>query len=469
MGKHHHIDRRKFLGTASCAAVGYTTLFSSLVNLKAVNAASIFNSATAMGGDYKAMVCLALGGGMDSFNVLIPRGNSEYNEYATTRSNQAIPQGDLLPITPATSDGKLYGLHPQMTNIQNMFANGEAAFVANVGSLIEPINKAQFYDGSVPTPLGLYSHADQFMHWQTSVPHDRSPIGWGGKIADLIGDANNNQTISMNISLSGSNVFQTGNNTIEYAVNPYEGSVGIEGYGEPWQFNQLRTAALDSMIEGQYQDAFKKTFVDVIKTARDGHVMFSEALDGVPDFNTQFSDNRLSQAFSMVARTIAARTDLDMNRQIFFIEYGGWDHHDEVLMNMNEMMNEVDNAIGEFYNALSEINMKDCVTTFSLSEFSRTLTSNGNGTDHAWGGNCMVFGGAVNGGDIYGSYPSLALNNNLEVGGGVLIPTISADEYFAELARWYGVMNSDLPTIFPNIGNFYNIGGSSGPLGFMNV
>lgn len=461
------MNRRKFLGTASCATVGYTTLFSTLVNLKSMNAAAISNINNLIGEDYKAIVCLALGGGIDSFNVVIPRGDVEYSEYATIRSNQAIPQSDLLPIEPITSDGKSYGLHPSLINIQSMFQDGEAAIVSNVGTLVEHINKAEFNAGTVPTPLGLFSHADQAMHWQTSVPDQRVAVGWGGKIADLLGDTNSNQSISMNTSLSGSNVFQTGNSTVEYSVDPYNGSIGINGYDEPWQYSQLKTAAINSMIEAQYQDAFKQTYVNVIKTARDGHQQFSSAIDSLTPFDTEFTDNYISQAFHMVAKTIASRDKLSMKRQIFYIEYGGWDHHDEVLVNMEEMLGEVDEAISEFYAALTEINMKDCTTTFTMSEFGRTLTSNGNGTDHAWGGNSMVFGGAVNGREIYGTYPELGLNNSLDVGGGVLIPTTSVDQYFAELSRWYGVSNSDLPLILPNIGRFYDINSSSGPLGFM--
>lgn len=468
MSKNHKnkMNRRKFMGTASCAAVGYTSLFSSLINLKSLNAAAIANSTTMQGNDYKAIVCLALGGGIDSYNVLVPRGNTEYNEYANTRSNQAIPQADLLPITPNTSDGRQYGLHPALTNIKSMFDQGDAAFVANVGSLVEPITKTQYMNGGVQLPLGLYSHADQFMHWQTSLPQSRSAVGWGGKIADLIGDMNSNQIISMNISLGGSNVFQSGNDSVEYSINPYNGSYGIDGYGHSWQFSQLQTAAIDNMIDAQYQDAFKKTFMDVVKTGRDGHAQFSAAIDGVNPFATTFTNNDISQSFHMVAKTIAARSALGMSRQIFFIEYGGWDHHDEVLVNMQQMLSEVDTAVGEFYNALGELNMKDKVTTFSMSEFARTLTSNGNGTDHAWGGNSMVLGGAVNGKDIYGTYPSLALNGPDEIGGGVIIPKVSADEYFAELASWYGVMDSDLPLILPNIGNFYTPG-NGGPIGFL--
>ncbi len=463
------INRRKFLGQASCAGLGYTTLMSTLCNLKSINASSILNSAVYGSGDYKALVCLMFSGGGDSFNMLVPRSDDEYNEYATTRSNMALAQDSLLAINPNNSQGMEFGFHPAMVNMQSMFEGGRLAFVPNVGSLISPITKSQYYDGSGQVPLGLFSHADQQQHWQTSLPQSRSAVGWGGKISDMLQATNANQTISMNISLGGSNTFQTGNNTIEYAINPYNGSSGITGYEGQWQFNELRTAAIDNMIDANYQDMFKQAFVDVIKTSRDGHIMFSEALANVTPFNTQFSDTQLSQSFKMIANTIAARNDLDMSRQIFFVEYGGWDHHDEVLVAMQNMMKEVDDAIGEFYSALDEITMSDCVTTFGVSEFGRTLTSNGNGTDHAWGGNMFAVGGAVNGKDLYGAFPSLALDNELEVGGGVLIPTTSADEYFAELALWYGVPKSDLALVFPNIGNFYDVSNPNNPIGFMNI
>ncbi len=170
----------------------------------------------------------------------------------------------------------------------------------------------------------------------------------------------------------------------------------------------------------------------------------------------------------MAAYSIAAHEDLGMKRQIFFIEYGGWDHHDEVLNNQNVMFEELDTAIGEFTDAINELGLGNQVTTFSLSEFGRTLTSNGNGTDHAWGGNVMVFGGEVLGKRIYGDYPTLALNSNIELGSGVLIPQLSADQYFAELALWFGISPSELSTIFPTLTNFYQPGGNP-PIGFLNI
>lgn len=460
------ISRRRFIGQASCAGLGYTTLFSTLFNLKAINAGAMFNGP---GDDYKAMVCLLLNGGADSFNMLMPKGVSEWNQYKITRSNLAIPRAEILPLNPITSIGMELGVHPSMKHMQNMFNNRELSFITNVGTLINGVDKDSIFNGLADLPLGLYSHADQMMHWQTGIPQDRVNQGWGGRIADLLTAANTNanQNISMNVSLAGSNTWQTGNNTVEYSIDPVWGSTMIDGYNQgDWQMSNMRTQAIDNMLDQYHQDMFKKAYIDVIKVAKAGSEQFTEAVDKV-NLNTFFSDNRLSQSFQMVAKTISARTELGMKRQIFFIEIGGWDHHDEVLLAQEEMLTYVDNALFEFMNALEEINSKDCVTVFSMSEFGRTLTSNGNGTDHAWGGNVFALGGPVKGGQIIGQYPSLALESELDLGGGVLIPKIASDEYFAELALWFGVAPSDLTTILPNITNFYSPGDVQGPLGFL--
>lgn len=464
---HHKISRRKFLGQASCAGLGYTTLMSTLVNLKSINAASILNSTTVDCGGYKAMVCLLLEGGADSFNMLIPRGTSEYQEYATTRSNNAIPQADILPINPLQSIGKDLGVHPSMSNMQSMFNNGELGFISNIGSLVNGVSKDDIYSGTAELPLGLFSHADQVMHWQTGVPHARVAQGWGGKIADMMYACNNNQNISLNVSLSGSNLFQTGNESIEFSIDAYGGSTTINGYGEDWQFSEMRTQAIDNMMDAYYNDMFKKSFIDIVKVGKEGAEQFNDAIETI-DLNTAFTDNYLSQSFNMVAKTIAARSALGMTRQIFFINYGGWDHHDEVLNAQEAMLTEVDTALGEFNAAMKELGVFNDVLTFSMSEFGRTLTSNGNGTDHAWGGNVFMMGGDVQGQNVYNGYPDLGLNTNIEIGGGVLIPSMSVDEYFSEIALWFGVSPSELVTLFPNIGNFYSTG-SGNPIGFLNL
>lgn len=464
---HHKISRRKFLGQATCASVGYTTLLSTLVNLKTINAASILNTSTIDTGGYKAMVCLLLEGGADSFNMLIPKGSAEWQQYAITRSNLAIPRNDVRQLNLSQSIGTDLGVHPSMVNMQQMFNNGELAFISNVGSLVNGVTKDEIYNGSAELPLGLFSHADQVMHWQTGVPHDRVAQGWGGKIADMLYACNTNQNISLNISLAGSNIYQTGNQSIEFAIDPYRGSTTINGYGEDWQMSQMRTQAIDNMIDAYHEDMFKKSFIDIIKVGKEGAEQFNTAVDGV-NINTSFTDNYLSQSFNMIAKTIAARNTLGMSRQIFFISYGGWDHHDEVLNAQEEMLSEVDTALAEFNTAMKELGVHDDVVTFSMSEFGRTLTSNGNGTDHAWGGNVFAMGGPVNGQQVYNGYPDLGLNSNIEIGGGVLIPSMSVDEYFSELSLWFGVPPSELITLFPNITNFYSPG-SGNPIGFLNI
>lgn len=452
------------MGQTSCAALGYTTILNTLCNLKVLNAAAMNNSSI-IGGDYKAMVCILLSGGNDSFNMLIPNDTNAYNDYSIMRSNLAIPKNDLNNL-----NGVNFGTHPSMTGIANLYNSNKLSFISNIGTLIEPISsKYELWNGAKRRPLGLFSHSDQAQQWQTSVPHDRSAVGWGGKISDLMRAQNSNDKISMNISLSGGNVFQRGNDTVEYAINAYDGSIGIYGYEDTWLGASLRNQAIDNMIEAQYNDMFKQAYVDVVRISRDADIQFSAALEQLDPLSTNFSDNYLSESMHMIAKTIASRETLGLSRQIFFVDYGGWDHHDEVLDNQTEMLGIVSAAMEEFNSAVEELNIEDCVTTFTMSEFGRTLTSNGNGTDHGWGGNVMVMGGPVNGGQMYGNYPELKLNSDIETGGGVFIPSLSADEYFAELALWFGVSPSDLVDIFPNIGNFYSPGSSDLPIGFLNV
>ena len=465
-------SRRKFIRQASIATMGYTTLFSTIFNMRTINAAARMNSSVQDESNYKAMVCLFFSGGMDSFNVLIPRGTPEYAEYATTRSNLAIAQNELLDINPIVSDGKAYGIHPNMPEVKTLFEQGRLSFISNIGSLVTPTTKAGYEDGSTPLPLGLYSHADLIKHWQTGIPSIRTSVGWGGKLADMMSDANSNVNIPMNLALSGSNVFQTGNESVEFTLNIYSdsGVSGIPYYHEDWGINPMAKMAIDNMLEADYTDAFQKTYIDVAKSARDGSEELSQALAAVPGFSTTFDQTSdLSKAFQLVAKVIAARESLGMTRQIFFIDYGGWDHHDNLIPELENMLPDVSNALGEFNAVLEELDMLENVTTFSASEFGRTLTSNGNGSDHAWGGNAFVMGGSVIGKHLFGSFPSLELNNPLEVGGGVMIPTTSTDEYFAELALWFGVPSTELVTLFPNLGNFYDVNSGSAPIGFLQT
>lgn len=436
-----------------------------------MSAASLTN-APFLGGDedYRALVCIMLGGGNDSFNMIAPRSNEHYNEYAITRSNLAIPRANLLNLNPISYNEKELGFHPAMPEMQSLFEQGKLAVLCNVGTLVQPTSKSAYYNGA-QLPFGLFSHADQDKQWQTSVPQTASPTGWAGRLADMVQAANTNQNISMNISLSGKNIFQLGEQSAEYSILPTgTGSIGIEGYNGQSTFNQIRTTAVKNLMEKQYQDIFKQTYAGVIQASQNTHELFSAAV-GNSTLNTSFSTNQLSQSLKMVARTMKVREQLGVKRQTFFVRLDGWDNHDELLNNHAELLTIVSKGMSEFQTALAELNIEDCVTTFTISDFARTLTSNGNGTDHAWGGNVLVMGNQVKGQEVYGSYPSLALGNDIEVGEGVgvLIPQISTDEYFAELALWYGVSKTELATLFPNIGNFYNTMATTPPIGFMNV
>lgn len=451
-------SRRSFLKNVSCAAVGSTTLLNTLTNLKFIN------SAAALGGfnDYKALVVILLGGGNDAFNTLIPYDDASHAIYSTTRSNLALPKMNVnnvaqnLRVLNYTDGDKQFALHYACENMQSLFNSGRLSFVSNIGTLIEPTTKIDINNNQANLPLGLYSHADQVMHWQTALPQDRVAQGWGGKIADMFHAGNQNQNISLNLSFSGSNIFQTGQNTVEFSVNSSSGAVQLTGIDDPWQIPTARRNVINSMIDQYYDDAFKKTYVDIVKIGKDGAAEFNDAINGVT-LNTQFSTSNISRSMEMTAKSMQAHQTLGMNRQIFFVDFGGFDMHEEVLDTHNTLLSELDAALGEFNAALEEIGMVDNVTLFSLSEFARTLTSNGQGSDHAWGSNAFVMGGAVDGGKIIGSYPNLELNSDLELGGGVLLPQISTDQYFGDIAHWFGVNTSDLITLFPNIDNFDSI------------
>ncbi len=470
MAKHKH-NRRDFLGKLAglgCASLSVTPLLSAMTNLGAVNAAAYANKPfmpRPQSSGYKALVCIMLSGGNDSYNMLVPSGASEYQEYATIRTNMAIPQADLLPINPLNPDGKSYGLHPSLTNIQSLFESGNLAFVANVGALVEPTTLAS-YNADLNLPLGLFSHSDQRTHWQTSVPQDRNALGWAGRMADILYTNNTNQDVSMNISLDGINLFQQGNTIREYAIQSSgTGSVQINGSTNTNFYNTLKRQTLDNILDDTYQNILEQAYAQSVRGSSSNAIQFGAAIAGGTAFTTQFPDTKLGEKMEMVAKTIAARDILNVSNQTFFVSLGGFDTHDNMIIEHAELMLELDEAIAAFYAALVELGVENDVVGFTMSDFARKLVSNGDGSDHAWGGNALVFGGAVSGQKIYGTYPDLHVGNPLETSAGRLIPTTSCDEYFADLALWFGASSSDLDLILPNINNFWTPSGTTGPLG----
>jgi len=470
----YHINRRTFLQQSGCAALGSTALFSTLLNLKAIGAASIFDSDVLGSEDYKALVCIFLRGGSDGFNMLVPTENTEFNIYKNTRSNVALDKNKLLTINTTNTPGRSFAMHPSMSNLRTLFNSGKLAWISNIGTLVNPINKQQYYANSAPVPLGLFSHSDQILQWQTALPQGRPSVGWGGKIADLMRDINDNKTLSINFSLNGNNIFQTGNRTSQFALDYQRGSIGLDI--APDGIGELQKISIKNMFEKTYLDPFKDSYKETIKLGIDGHELIQSSLQKLSPFKAVFPETTnnfqfLGKRLELVAKMIASRKQLGMKRQIFFIDFDGFDTHDNLLENQSKLLKEIDESVQAFYSVIKdELNLDNNVTLFSISEFGRTLTSNGNGTDHAWGNNIFALGGSVNGQKIYGQYPQLTLGaaNALEIGGGSLIPTTSADSYMAELALWFGVPETDLHIVLPNIRNFY-ASGSEKPIGFMKT
>lgn len=454
----HHISRRRFIGEFSCATVGLSSLLSSLLTLRLTGGTV---APLQSGDDYKAMVCLFLAGGNDSFNMLVPRHEEAWSEYALTRDAIALPRESLLPITSLGQPYSEFGVHPRLSRIQQLYQDGNLAFLANLGTLIEPLSRDQYQPDRAPR--GLFSHSDQQFHWQTVVPQVRgaTPGGWGGRVADVLEAANLQGRLSMNLSLSGSNVFQSGKNAIAYSVSA-SGVPEIESFRDP-----VERLAVSSLLEQNYRNLYQRTWAERVENAFETTELFDQTVGGV-DLQTTFPDTPTANDLRMIARVMAARNPLQAQRQIFFTLRGGWDHHSEVLNSQDALFQEIDEAIGAFWDALAELGLQNKVVLFTASDFGRTLTTNGLGSDHAWGGNHFVIGGPVNGGRIFGQYPSLAIDNPLDIGRGRLIPTTSVDLYSAELASWFGVPAGDLETVLPNIRNFIDPATSRFPIGFLS-
>ncbi len=455
--------RRNFLKGLGCSALSATPLLGTLVHLGTTTSAAA--QTLPPGDDYRALVCILLAGGNDSFNMIVPYDADEYADYEASRSDLALDRDAILRVAPSSLDRE-FGFHPSMTGVRDLFADGRLAVLNNVGTLVEPVTRPQIEAETARLPLGLYSHSDQIRQWQTSVPDDRNALGWGGRISDLLDGINSSAEISMGISLSGTNDFQAGASTREFAISS-EGSTRIFGFGDADPLLMIRETAIRSIVDERYRNLLEQAFADRMAGGIRNDEIFSAAIDAAPSLMSSFSPASLSQNLRMIARTISVRAQLGMRRQTFFVLVGGWDHHDEVLATQAPMLGGVSLALEEFDAALDLLGVRDDVTTFTISDFGRTLTSNGRGSDHGWGGNQLVMGGAVRGGDFYGTPPPLFPDNELDTGRGRLIPTLSTDEYFAELALWFGVSPGDLDSVLPNIGRFTTPSLSTPPVGFL--
>jgi uncharacterized protein (DUF1501 family) len=462
-----NFNRRRFLKCAAAGGLAYA--FGRTP--QAVSAASISSSAAFA--DYKALVCVFLFGGNDSFNMVVPRSAAEYGVYAASRQNLAIAQASLLPINSLVPDpsGALYGLHPSMSELATLFEQDErCAIVANLGPLIEPTTKAQYQTKATHLPPQLFSHNDQQDQWHALKGEATLKSGWGGRIADaLTASAAATplaQSLAVNLSLSGQTLFQTGVTSVPYTMGatgpvPFFGLEGADAY------TLARRAAFERILSANHGTVYERAYATVQQRALQGAARINDALasvrtpNAVP-FTTAFPATPLGQQLKTVAELIAARDQLEVSRQIFFVAVGGFDTHDAQTQDQPQLLGNLSSCLAAFYRATVELGIAANVTTFTQSDFGRTLTSNGDGTDHAWGGNQLVIGGGVAGRTIYGRYPLLQIDGPDDVGGGRMIPGTSSDQYAATLAKWFGVADSALTSVAPHLGNF-----AQADLGFM--
>jgi uncharacterized protein (DUF1501 family) len=462
------IKRRDFLRNSACA-LGGMALVSSIDTFGVVHALTP-QAAT----DYKALVCVFLNGGNDGNNLLVSL--DQYNGpvgslvegYSNVRnaSGLAIPQASLLPISPAS--GGSYGFHPSMPEMQTLFNQGKLAVLCNSGPLVEPLTRTTYQNGTGKKPLQLFSHSDQVGLFQTAIANTVSQTGWAGRAADKTAGLNGSATFPNNISIAGVNLFLSGVDTRQLAVadsnTPLANVLQLTMSGTSAEqasrlvaFNELRT------LDNEFK------LVKAASDTRSGSIQTDTALSSVnPTLATVFPNTSLGRQLKQVALLIKACTDpvvgINMKRQIFFTQIGGFDTHSAEIGGQATLLTQVSQAINAFFAATVELGVQDKVTTFTMSDFGRTLQPAGTGvttvgTDHAWGNHQLIVGGAVLGHTLYGTYPTLHLGGPDDTDGGSnprgrWIPTTSVEQYAATLATWYGLSTADLPAVFPLIGRF---------------
>lgn len=424
------------------------------------NELGLFNIAGAWAqstaGEYKALVCVFLFGGNDGNNAIVPLDATGYAQYAAVRTQASgiqLAQASLLPIK--AKSGAAYGLHPKLTELQTLFGQGRLAVVANVGTLVAPTTVDQYKRG-VNRPDNLFSHSDQQAQWQTSESQDIARLGWGGRIADYYATANAG-AFPVITSIAGTNLFVTGSKTAPLTV-PASGSFGLNGYNGSAPAN-ARLAALRELLTMEREQLLIKSSSDISQQAID----LSNTVNPILSASTSQSaasfaglTSSIAQQLQQVAKMIEARAQLGVKRQVFFVSLGGFDTHNNQFNTQETLFGQLSPALKAFYDATEKLGVANQVTTFTLSDFGRTLKpAAGGGSDHAWGNHHLVMGGAVKGGDIYGKFPQLVLGGADDVGNeGRWLPTTSVDQYAATLARWFEVPASDLALVVPNIGRF---------------
>lgn len=503
------IDRRAFL-RLGMGLGGLATATSFGLQLAAAGSAA-GQSAT----DYKALVCIFLFGGNDANNMVLPTDADSWGRYFSARNQGAdpialMPQGTaptpvgqvnsvtgrtsalgkpehwggVLPISPKTAQAipqntsatiRTFGLHPLMSETKSLFDQGRLAVLANVGTLIQPTTKTQYRNKSVPLPVSLFSHNDQQSTWQAGAT-EGARTGWGGRMGDLLMSMNGQNTIFTAITAGGTAVFLSGQNVVQYPLSTnaspavtVSGTLGSSLFGSSSAPAALKDIIRDSVTSSTLANDYGAVVNRSVNASSVVNEVFGRAVvTAVPSppaytnpSTGQTETNSLALQLRTVARMIAAAPAFGLKRQVFMVSLGGWDSHDSQNRDQANNLSKVSQALSYFDSTLANIggvDMRSNVTAFTASDFSRTYSTNGDGTDHAWAGPQLIMGGAVKGGDMYGLYPTVGMDingfSNPYMTGAAFIPTTSVDQYAATLGGWFGVSSSDLNTIFPNLKNF---------------
>ncbi len=482
---HFNAERRRFLRTASIVSGSVGAAGAPF----ALNLASLGTAVAQTVPDYKAIVCLFLYGGNDSSNMVLRTDATSFAEYTRMRNTGQDPiallapgtavngaaarasparLGGVLPIAPkftvsTENASNTYALHPSMPEVQSLFTAGRLAVIANAGPLVVPLTRTEYTSNSKPRPPALGSHNDQQSTWQALGP-EGVKVGWGGHLGDLVASSNTNSVFT-SISVSGNAVFSAGDTTFQYQVGN-GGAAAIGGITGNLFNSATAATTLRTIITGDNSHLFAKEYSSIVNRSINAQATFQTAFNAstiaAPTQYFQPSSatnqtNGLAQQLQTVARVIGARAGLGAKRQVFFVSMGGFDTHDSQNPSQADLMARLSHALAYFDTALANVggvDLRSNVTLFTASDFGRTITTNGDGTDHGWGSHHLVMGGAVNGKEIYGRFPIFGLNNNQDSANNAYLPVTSVDTIGSTLGKWFGVSDANLDTVFPNLKNF---------------
>ena len=453
-------SRRSFLQRASALSLAGAAA------PLALSLASMSDAAAAGATDYKALVCVFLYGGNDYANTVVPYDQASYDLYFAQRPTLAYARsalaGTVLAPAAALAGGRQYALAPQLSPLLPIFNAGRMAVMLNVGTLIQPTTKLQYTNKSVPLPPKLFSHNDQQSVWQSSAP-EGATSGWGGRLGDLVQAGNTTSTFTC-VNVSGNAVYVSGNSAVQYQVST-SGSIALKGVSSPLFGSAACSSALQSLVTQARTHVLESEYNRVMKRSIDANAILSANLVPASSITTLFpTGSNLADQLKLVARMIASASALGSRRQVFFVSMGGFDTHDGLLTAHPGLLQTVADAMAAFYQSTVDLGVSNLVTSFTASDFGRTLAGNNDGSDHGWGSMHLIAGGAVNGQAFYGAPPAVANNGPDDVGQGRLLPTTSVDQYAATLGKWFGVSDTDLLTVLPNLKN-YNV--STRNIGFV--